>query len=63
MVQDNARHGADSYWYSLEHQSKKSVFNLLFPTDRPADTEAGIKLFLNILAGKYLEQKFRYYLY
>ena len=45
MVQDNARHGAVSYWYSLEHESKKSVFNLLFPTDRPADTEGGKTFF------------------
>ena len=45
MVQDNARHGAVSYWYSLEHESKKSVFNLLFLNDRPADTEGGKTLF------------------
>ena len=52
MVQDNARHGAVSYWYSLEHESKKSVFNLLFLTERPADTEGGKTLFGNILARK-----------
>ena len=55
MVQDNARHGAVSYWYSLEHESKKSVFNLLFPTDRPADTEGG-KTFFKYFGGK-IEQK------
>ena len=57
MVQDNARHGADSYWYSLEHQSKKSVFNLLFLTDRPADTEAGIKTIFKYFGGKILRTK------
>lgn len=30
MVQENSKHGVESYWYSIEHKSKKSVCHLLF---------------------------------
>jgi hypothetical protein len=45
MVEDNTLHGADSYWYSLEHASNKSMFHVLFPTatSKPPNTDAGNK--------------------
>ena len=41
MVEDNSYHGADSYWYSIEHAARKSVFHMLFPTNKPPDTIPG----------------------
>ncbi|TRY73092.1 hypothetical protein TCAL_02196 [Tigriopus californicus] len=36
MVQENSKY-ENSYWYSIEHEaSKKSVYNLLFSSDKPA---------------------------
>ena len=41
MVEDNSYHGANSYWYSIEHAARKSVFHMLFPTNKPPDTIPG----------------------
>lgn len=39
MVQENSKY-ENSYWYSIEHESsKKSVYNLLFSSQKPAHIE------------------------
>ena len=48
MVEDNSRHGADSYWYSIEHASRKSMFYTLFLNSIPPNTEAGTLLLISL---------------
>ena len=34
MVEENSKH-APSYWYSIEHKTRKSAYHLLFMTNKP----------------------------
>ena len=45
MVQENSRHGADSYWYSIDHTSRKSLCHILngWQTEKkPFGAEPGV---------------------
>ena len=48
MVEDNSRHGANSYWYSIEHASRKSMFYTLFLNSIPPNTEAGTLFLISL---------------